>query len=315
MVTSFKIAYMAGGADYTIEPLRKIIQSNHKISYVFTKVPKSSRKGKKVNNSQFLSFIKENRLQYDFPNNLSNNNIIRLIRSLKLDFIIVFSYGLILPKQILSIPKYGCINIHASLLPRWRGPSPIQYSLLFGDEVTGYSFMVMEEKVDQGAVFFKEEIQIQENDNSSSLLKKISKGSSEKIVTALELIADNKVKFLVQDEKKVTYSYKIKKNDTYISFDENAFEILCKIRAFNLNPGAKCIIDKEIVKILDAKIEENFTDVKETGIVLDNGLLISCKDKAIRLIKIQREGRKAMLVKEALNGWNISKGIKIYEKK
>ncbi len=311
MLKTLKLAYFAGGSEFTLAPFLTLLESKHEIKIVYTKSPKLSGRGKKNNNNFLLNEGLKRNIEFKTLDNFHNIEYIKTLQSLELDFIIVFSFGIILPKEVLNIPKFGCINIHTSLLPKWRGASPVQHCLLNNDKETGYTLIIMNEELDKGKIISKEVISVEEEDNYKILLNKITKLASKNLVKILEGLASNKIKPTKQDEDEATYCYRIKKEDTYINFDKTAIEILGKIRAFSPFPGAKCYLQGELIKILEAKVENNNEINKNFGVVFDDNLLIACKTGFIRLTKIQREGRKAMHVKEVLNGWKVKKGSKI----
>ena len=308
----FKVIYMSGGAEFTLPPLKVLIESSKvNLLYTYTKIPRPSGRGKKIKDTPILKYLKNHNLAYRCPTDLKKNEEVSLIKNMHTDFILVFSYGLILPKQIIEAPKYGCINIHPSLLPKWRGPSPIQYSLLNNEKETGFCFMEMQEGIDTGDILFKRKVDIKQSDNSLTLLNKISATASLFIEKVFIEIIQNKITKNKQDHSQATYSYKIEKKDTMINFEEEALQILGKIKAFAPNPCARCYINGEIVKIFDAEVINNNKKYDKSGIVLDHKLLISCGIGAIRLLKIQREGKKVLSANEVLNGWRVDPGTKI----
>ena len=308
------LAYFAGGSKFTLEPFIALKKSKHNLKIIFTKSPKIAGRGKKAHN-----FLLEKAMECDVPiktiEGFKNQENLNLLKSLQLDYIIVFSFGLILPKEVLEIPRYGCINIHASLLPKWRGASPVQHVLMNNDSVTGYTLIVMNEKLDEGNIVYKEEIKIDKSDNYFSLLDKIVNLASKALVKKIENLSNNIIKTETQVHSKASYCYKIKKEDTYLNFDASAKAVLGKIRAFSPIPGAKCYLSGELIKIIEAKVEDNNTINKKTGCVADENLLVSCKRGFIRLMKIQRAGRRVMMAKELLNGWKIKIGTILNEKK
>jgi len=307
-----KVIYMSGGADFTVSPLRALVNNNKlNLICVHTKSPRPAGRGKKIYDSAILKYVKNKNIKYRCPNSLKNREEIDYIKKMKTDLIIVFSYGLILPKQVIEAPKYGCINIHPSLLPKWRGPSPVQYSLLHNEKETGFCFMEMEEGIDTGDILFKRKINIFRNDNSLTLLNKISTEAGSYLETIIKEIIDNKIVKIKQDHSKATYSHKIDKKDAVIDFKEEALKIFGKIRAFSPNPCARCYINGEIVKIFEAEVANDKKKHDKSGLILDNNLLISCSIGSIRLLKIQREGKKILPVREVLNGWKIGPGTKI----
>ena len=309
------LAYFAGGSKFTVEPFKALKDSKHKLKIVYTKEPKKAGRGKKKKQNILFEEVVKNNISIKTLHDFTNLENIKLLKELKLDFIIVFSFGLLLPKEILKIPKYGCVNIHTSLLPKWRGASPVQHALLNNEKETGYTFIIMNQGLDEGNIVYKESIKIYDEYNYSSLLDKLVKLASKSLVQNIEGLANNTIKPVAQNHSEASYCYRVKKEDTYINFDCSASEVLGKIRAFSPTPGAKCYIKGELIKILDARIEGEEKVNKKFGCVIDKNLLISCKYGFIRFIKVQRAGRKAMHVKELLNGWDIEVGSIVNEKK
>ena len=309
------LAYFAGGSKFTLDPFIALKNSRHDLKVTFTKSPKIAGRGKKKAHNLLL----DQAVEFDIPiktiDDFKNIENLKLLKSLELDFIIVFSFGLILPKEVLEIPRYGCINIHASLLPKWRGASPVQHALMNNDKVTGYTFIIMNERLDEGKIVYKEKINIDITDNYATLLGKIISLASKALVSKIEDLAENIIKPQAQIHGEASYCYKIKKDDTYLKFNTSAEKVLGKIRALSPNPGAKCFLEGEMIKILDAKIEDNSKFNKKIGCVTDENLLISCKYGFIRLIKIQRAGRKEMMARDFLNGRKVKIGSVINEKK
>ena len=309
------LAYFAGGSKLTVEPFKVLKDSKHKLKIVYTKEARRAGRGKKKNQNILFEEVLQNNIPIKTLNDFTNLENTKLLKDLKLDFIIVFSFGLILPKEILKIPKYGCINIHTSLLPKYRGASPVQHALLNNEKETGYTFIIMSEGLDEGDIVFKESIKINDECNYSSLLDKLVKLASKNLVKKIEGLVNNTIKPVEQNHSEASYCYRIKKEDTYINFDSTASEVLGKIRAFSFTPGAKCYIKGELIKILDARIEDEKKFNKKFGCVTDKNLLISCKYGFIRFIKVQRAGRKVMYAKELLNGWDIELGSIVNEGK
>ena len=304
-----KIAYLAGGASHTLDPFYSLLQSKHILRIVCTKKSLISGRSKKKNNNLLLEEAENNNIICVTPKNFSDADSIIQFKKLNLDLVIVFSYGVLLPKDFLSIPKYGCINIHTSLLPKWRGASPVQHALINNEKETGFTFILMNESLDEGDIIFKKKILICQNDNYKTLLNKITKLASNYIVNIIEKLADNNIKLTKQNNEESTYCYKIKKEDSYINFNETVQAVYGKIRAFNPNPGAKCFIKGELVKILEAKVENSNNKCGKYGEVIDDELQVACKIGSIKFTKIQRQGRRAMQTSEVLNGWKVEKGI------
>ena len=308
MKDSLRLIYMAGGADYTITPLIKILKSNHKIVHAYTKHPKPAGRGKKLYPSALQMFLDEKNIAYSMPASLNSEKEIEKIKSFSPDLILVFSYGHILPQEILNIPEKGCLNIHASLLPKWRGASPVQYSLLNNEKETGFSIMIMNKKVDEGSILYSESLRIDEGDNTLSLLKKITNLASDSILKIINKYVEGSIKSVEQDHENASYTQIIKKSETYIDFKEDADIILGKVRAYNPNPGAKCFINGELIKIIEAKKEFLGNNKNKPGTIIDDKLLISCGKDAIRPTLVQRSGKKPLKLEQVLNGWKITPG-------
>ena len=307
------LAYFAGGSKFTLDPFIALKNSRHDLKVVLTKSPKIAGRGKKKAHNLLIDKAVEFGIPIKTIDDFKNIENLKLLRNLDLDFIVVFSFGLILPKEVLEIPKYGCINIHASLLPKWRGASPVQHALMYNNKVTGYTFIIMNNKLDEGKIVYKEKINIDINDNYATLLSRIISLASKVLVSKIEDLSNNIIRPKAQIHREASYCYKIKKDDTYLKFNTSAEEVLGKIKAFSPEPGAKCFLDGELIRILDAKIEDNSKFNKKIGCVTDESLLISCKYGFIRLIKLQRAGRKAMMAREFLNGRKVKIGSIINE--
>ena len=307
MNSALRILYMAGGEEYTILPLETLIKNGQKVLGVYTKPSARAGRGKKISDSPLKLFAKRNKIPVNAPKTF-NNEELEKIAKMRPDYILVFSYGLILPKKLLSYPKYGCINIHTSLLPKWRGPAPVQYAIMNNEKVSGFTLMIMNDGIDTGDIILKKEINIENNDNTMSLTQKITKLSCIHLINTLEKFAKKEVKRVPQDEKNASYTKKLTKEDSYVNFDKSAIEVEAKIRALNPNPGAKCFIKGEVIKILNASIENPDITYNKYNSILDDNLLIACKTGAIRLLKIQRQGKKPLAAKEVLNGWKVEKG-------
>ena len=309
------LAYFAGGSKFTLDPFIALKNSRHNLKVAFTKSPKRAGRGNKKAHNLLLDKALEFGIPIKTVDDFKNIENLKLLKSLELDFIVVFSFGLILPKEVLEIPRYGCINIHASLLPKWRGASPVQHALMNNDKVTGYTFIIMNERLDEGKIVYKEKINIDIADNYNTLLSKIISLASKVLVSKIEDLSNNSIKPQAQIHSEASYCYKIKKDDTYLKFNTPAEKVLGKIRALSPSPGAKCFLDGELIKVLDAKIEDNIKFNQKIGCVIDESLLISCKYGFIRLLKVQRAGRKVMMAREFLNGRKVKIGSVINEKK
>ncbi|PIZ76166.1 methionyl-tRNA formyltransferase [Candidatus Peregrinibacteria bacterium CG_4_10_14_0_2_um_filter_38_24] len=226
------------------------------------------------------------------------------LKNIKADFFVVLAFGMILEKDILNIPKHGCINIHASLLPKYRGASPIQETLLNGDKSTGVSIMKMEEKLDQGPVYLLQRIEIEDLDDLETLSKKLQTLSAKIAPPVLVDIAEGTLSPLAQIESKATYCKKIEKKDGEINWDLDAEKIHNMIRAYNPWPSAHTKFKDKEIKIFEAKLEKKEENTKRGKFFIESGVLkISAKNGNILPEKLQIEGKNSMSDKEFLNGY------------
>jgi len=221
------------------------------------------------------------------------------------DIVVVVAYGQLISKKFLDIPTKGFINIHASLLPKWRGAAPIQRAIINLDKQTGVSIMRIKEELDSGPVMKKIKIDINSSDTSGIISEKLSKISSEHIVGALDDIFNKKDKFIDQDHDNSTYAKKIKKNESKVNWVENAQNIIGKINGLNPDPGAWFEYKNTRYKIWKASV---FDKTGVAGTILDNNFIIGCKDKSIKITEIQKEGKNKLLLEDFLLGINFKIG-------
>ena len=230
------------------------------------------------------------------------------MNSIKPDLVIVVAYGKIIPKKFLSIPKFGFINVHASLLPKWRGAAPIQRSIMNLDKETGVSIMKIVEKLDAGPVMHQDKINLNENIDTSILSKLLSHLGAKSLINAIEKIEKNKAKFVEQNHDEATYAKKITKDESEIKWDQNANLILAKINGLKPNPGAWFKYKNERYKVWKAKISSGSGS---QGSTIDNNLTVACKDKSISILEIQKEGKSKQTIDQFLLGNKIPIGEKI----
>ncbi len=305
---SKKIVFM-GTSDFAVQILKSIYQNGYPVSVVYTQPPKKSNRGQKFNKSPVNLFSENISLEVRTPKFLKDNNEEKLfLTKLKPDIILVVSYGQIIPKDFLNIPKNGFLNVHASLLPKWRGAAPIQRSIMNLDKETGISIMKINEKLDEGPVCNQYPIKISENMNSEELSEKLSLIASEKILDILDNIFDGKVEFKDQDHSKATYANKIDKIEGKIDWNQNANKIIGKINGLYPYPGAFFLFNGERYKIL--KAEKSNSEGKSGNVVSEN-FEICCGEGSIKVLSIQREGKRVQQINEFLLGTQIKKGTSI----
>ena len=302
---SFKIVFM-GTPSFSVPILKAINNSNHKIIEVYTQPPNKKNRGLKVQNSAVHDYADKLNIPVRCPVKLDEESVINHFKRLKPDLVVVVAYGKILPEKLLNIENLIFLNVHASLLPRWRGAAPIQRAIMMGDKETGISIMKIVPKLDAGPVLIQSKLQISNKINYEEMSEKMSDLGAKLIIDALELIKNNKANFTPQDETKVTYAKKIEKIESKINWNESAEEILAKIRAFYPNPGTWFELNGKRIKITKAIAVEK-TD--KVGAIIDpNKMIIACKKNALQILELKKEGKKLMQVKEFLKGNKIKIG-------
>jgi methionyl-tRNA formyltransferase len=301
-----KIVFM-GTPMFAVPILKSLYQNGYPISNVYTQPPQKSQRGQRINKSPIQSIAETLNLEFRTPKYLKDNNEeLEYFKSIDADLAIVVAYGQIIPKEFLSLTKKGFINIHASLLPKWRGAAPIQRSIMNLDKETGVSIMKIAEQLDTGPVCNTYKIDLKDNFNASDVSEQLSLIAANKISVNIEDILDDKAKFIDQDNLKATYATKIKKTEGEINWNENAKKINGKINGLYPAPGAFFIFKGERYKILKAEIGDGFG---RPGEIISNYLEIACGDKqSIKVKEIQRQGKKSQNVGEFMLGSQIKKG-------
>ena len=294
---------------FAVPILKSLYQNGYNISYVYTQPPQKSKRGQKINKSPIQGISETLNLEYRTPPVLNNEEEYNFLNSLDADLAIVVAYGQIIPKKFLNLTKKGFINIHASLLPKWRGAAPIQRSIMNLDQETGISIMRIAEKLDTGPVCNNYKIQLNENLNALEISEKLSSLAAEKILDNVDDILDGKANFIEQDHSNATYASKIQKTEGQINWDENAEKIIGKINGLYPSPGAFFMFNGERYKILKAQVGRA---QGTPGSVLSDNLEIACGNNQSIIIKeIQRQGKRPQNIGEFIQGSQIKKGSKI----
>ena len=294
---------------FAVPILKSLYQNGYNISCVYTQPPQKSKRGQKINKSPIQGISETLNLEYRTPPILNNEEEYNFLNSLDADLAIVVAYGQIIPKKFLSLTKTGFINIHASLLPKWRGAAPIQRSIMNLDQETGISIMRIAEKLDTGPVCNNYKIQLNENLNALEISEKLSNLAAEKILDNVDDILEDKANFVEQDHLNATYASKIQKTEGQINWDENAEKIIGKINGLFPSPGAFFNFNGERYKILKAQIGRAQGN---PGSVLSDNLEIACGNNQSIIIKeIQRQGKRPQNIGEFIQGSQIKKGSKI----
>jgi methionyl-tRNA formyltransferase len=301
-----KIVFM-GTPLFAVPILKSLYQNGYQVSVVYTQPPQKSQRGQKINKSPIQGISETLNLEVRTPISLKNNEEeYEYLKKLDADIAVVVAYGQIIPKEMLSLTKNGFINIHASLLPKWRGAAPIQRAIMNLDAETGISVMKIEEKLDSGPVCNSYKIEITNKDNTETISEKLSLLAAEKILDNIDNILEDKLVIKAQDHNEATYAEKIKKSEGQINWNETAENIIGKINGLYPSPGAWFMYKGERYKIL--KAEMTFSSGK-IGEVLDDYLEISCNNKkSIKVLEIQRQGKRPQNINEFILGSQIKKG-------
>ena len=301
-----KIIFM-GTPMFAVPILKSLYQNGYDISAVYTQPPQKSHRGQKINKSPIQGISETLNLEFRSPDTLKNNkDEYNFIKKLDVDLAIVVAYGQIIPKEYLSLTKKGFINIHGSILPKWRGAAPIQRSIMNLDVETGISIMKIVEELDSGPVCNIYKVKLDSNQNSQEISDKLSILAAEKILDNIDDILENKANFVEQDHSEATYAKKIDKKEGKINWSEDAKKIIGKINGLFPTPGAFFTFKGERYKILKAVIGNGLGKVGE---VISNNLEVACsKNQSIKILEIQRQGKKPQKISEFVRGSNIKKG-------
>ena len=295
---------------FSVPILKSLYQNGYSISVVYTQPPQKSQRGQKINKSPIQGISETLKIEYRTPSSLKNNKEeYNYIKELDADLAIVVAYGQIIPKEYLNLVKKGFINIHASLLPKWRGAAPIQRSIMNLERETGITIMKIGEKLDTGPICNSYKIKILNNDNTETISEKLSSLAAEKILDNIDEILEDKINFEEQKHDDASYAPKIEKIESQIKWNETAENIIAKINGLYPNPGAFFIYKGERYKILSANLASGSGEIGE---VLDDYLEVSCGNKkSIKVLEIQRQGKRPQNISEFMLGSQIKKGSKL----
>ena len=300
-----RIVFM-GTPDFSVPVLDALVADGHEIAAVYCQPPRPAGRGKKDRPTPVHARATELGLEVRHPVSLKGADQQAEFAALGADVAVVVAYGLILPQAVLDAPHHGCLNIHASLLPRWRGAAPIHRAIMTGDAETGVCIMQMEAGLDTGPVLMREATAIGSEETTAQLHDRLSDMGAALIVQALrrlpELTAD------VQPEEGVTYAHKIDKAEARVDWTRPAAEVDRQIRGLSPFPGAWCEIDGQRVKLLASRLTEG---TGPAGVVLDDSLRVACGDGAVELLRLQRAGKGAQDREVFLNGFPVGAGTQL----
>ncbi len=297
-----RIVFM-GTPDFSVAALRALLAAGHDIAAVYTQPPRPAGRGKKDRPSPVHTFADENALSVRHPLNFKDQQDVDEFVALDADVAVVVAYGLILPQVILDAPRQGCLNIHASLLPRWRGAAPIHRAIMAGDKETGIGIMQMEAGLDTGPVLLEKRLPIEEGDTTGSLHDKLSILGAKAIVETLENLEN--LKPTPQSEESVTYATKIDKAEAHINWKQPAQTVKNHIHGLSPFPGGWTEVNGERLKILSASMNDQSG---EAGTKIADPLVIACEDKSLTVTKAQRAGKGPMDIEDLMRGFDIENG-------
>lgn len=295
--------------EFAIPTLELINNSNHEILAVYTKMAKPQGRGMQLQNTPIYEKATELGLKVFTPKTLKNPEEWEKLKEFNADIFVVVAYGLILPKEVINIAKYGCINIHPSLLPRWRGASPLQRAIMAGDKETGVCIIVLGEGLDDGDILACKKIKIDDDMDIESLHNQLSIEGANLMLKCLDDIEKNKkVIATPQASEGMIYAEKIDKEEGKLNFNDPIDKIYNTIRAIGLLTGTYFEYNNERIKILKAKIQKSLTENEkqlQNGeiIITKNDLSIKCSDGLLKPLILQREGKKALEVAEFVKGF------------
>lgn len=303
-----KIVFMGtpSFAEPTLQALIKKYQPSS-ICAVYTKPPKPKGRGQEIQKSPIHLLADEYNIPVLTPINFKNEADVEQLRSMEPDIIVVVAYGLIIPKSVLSIPKLGCINLHPSKLPRWRGAAPLQHTILSGDEKSAICTMLMDEGMDTGDVLLTQEFDVPSEMTAYSLHDYCATEGANLMVQTLEGLEKHTITPKPQATDGITYASKITREHEKLNFNQSAFLVNCQIRTFSPRPGAYFEYKNETIKIICAEVDERLSHNFTPGTVINEHLHIACTQGIIKPSLLQREGRKMLYTEAFLRGFTIPK--------
>ncbi len=302
-----RIIFM-GTPEFSVPTLEYLIKAQYEVLAVYSQPAQKAHRGQKINFSIVEEFARKNSLTVRTPKILDSDQEFNFMKKLNPDIVVVVAYGKIIPKRFLNLSKHGFINIHASLLPKWRGAAPIQRSIMNLDTETGVSIMKISEELDAGPILYQSKININPNMNTKTLSEILSKLGAKTLISTMKKIENNEIKQEEQNHGMATYAKKINKNEGKIEWNQSAKKILAKINGLNPNPGAWFEYKNERYKIWQAKIIES---KGETGFTINDKLTIACKEDSIQILEVQKEGKSKLSLDKFLLGNKIKTGENI----
>ena len=294
-----------GTPEFAVPILKSIYNSKHSILRVYTQPPRKKNRGQKINSTPIQNISEKFNLSVRSPESLANEQECEYLKNLNPDVVVVVAYGKILPDRFLNLKNTKFINVHASLLPKWRGAAPIQRAIMNLDKFSGISIMQIVPKLDAGPIIIQSKLNINDDTTYESLGRQMSELASEKILKVLDLIENKKAVYVPQNDNEATYAKKIDKFETKIDWKISAKKNIAKINALHPSPGSWFEINNLRIKVVKAK------EVKKDGKpgeILNDGFSIACSENAIKILKLKKEGKKETTAEEYLKGNKLERG-------
>lgn len=301
MTTPLRIVF-AGTPDFAARHLAALIDSHHDVIAVYSQPDRPAGRGKKLKASEVKELALEHNIPVYQPENFKSDEAKAELAALNADVMVVVAYGLLLPKAVLDMPKFGCLNVHGSILPRWRGAAPIQRSIWAGDAETGVTIMQMDVGLDTGDMLHIVTCPIESTDTSASLYEKLAQTGPSALLETLEQVASGTTHPVKQDDAQANYAKKLSKEEAQIDWTMSAEQIERNIRAFNPWPVAFTHMQNHAVKIWQAEVDARSGEAGKVLSADKSGVVIATGDKALRITLLQPEGKKPMSAQDFLNG-------------
>ena len=308
-MTALRLAFM-GSPEFALPSLRALAGAGHEIAAVYAQPPRPAGRGHKERPCPVQAYAERRGWALRTPKTLKDGSEPQTFAALGLDAAVVVAYGLILPAAVLAAPRLGCVNLHASLLPRWRGAAPIQRAILAGDAQTGVTIMAVDEGLDTGPILLREAVPIAATATAAELHDRLAEVGARLMVAALDGLAAGRLEARPQPEDGVTYAAKLKPGEGRLDWRRPAAELERAVRAFTPWPGAFFEAGGERVKVLAAEVGAGAPGA-EPGTVIDARLTVACEKDALRLIRVQRAGKAAMDAETLLRGFPVAAGTRL----
>lgn len=300
----------AGTPQFAVPTLNGLVDAGIAVVAVYTQPDRPAGRGRQLTPSPIKRLAEQHKLTVLQPISLKTEDAVSVLDDFSADILVVVAYGLILPAQILNVPKFGCVNVHASLLPRWRGAAPIPRAIEAGDSVSGITIMKMDTGLDTGPIIASRQVAIGEQDNAATLHDRLAETGAKLLVEVLPAYVSGAIQCTAQDHAAATYAPKLSKAEGRIDWRRPALQILNQIRAFNPWPVTFTFHADERIRILDAQIS-SVTEESTAGSVCcanKEGVHVVCGEGALQLMRLQRNGGKPLSAQEFLNGYSLQRG-------